>query len=119
MNQYAPDTYITNPVINWGEFYVEIVQSVIDGTWKPDAHLRGLKENMSDIAPFGKNVPQDVQDAVEAKRKELIDGKLEVFAGPIYDQKGELRVPEGESMTVEEILAMDWFVKGIKGTIPK
>ncbi len=119
MNQYAPDTYITNPVINWGEFYVEIVQSVIDGTWKPDSHLRGLKEDMSDIAPFGKNVPQDVQDAVETKRKELIDGKLEVFAGPIYDQKGELRVPEGKSMTVEEILAMDWFVKGIKGTIPK
>ena len=119
MNRYAPDTYITNPVLNWGEFYVEIVQSVIDGTWKPDSHLRGLKEDMADIAPFGKNVPQEVQDAVEAKRKEMIDGLLEVFAGPIYDQNGELRVPEGESMTVEEILAMDWFVKGIKGTIPQ
>ena len=119
MNRFAPDTYITNPVLNWGEFYVEIVQSVIDGTWKPDSHLRGLKEDMADIAPFGKNVPQEVQDAVEAKRKEIMDGKLEVFAGPIYDQNGELRVPEGESMTVEEILAMDWFVKGIKGTIPQ
>ena len=119
MNRFAPDTYITNPVLNWGEFYVEIVQSVIDGTWKPDSHLRGLKEDMADIAPFGKNVPQEVQDAVEAKRKEIMDGTLEVFAGPIYDQNGELRVPEGESMTVEEILAMDWFVKGIKGTIPQ
>ena len=119
MNKYAPDTYITNPVLNWGEFYVQTVQSVIDGTWKPDSHLWGLKEDMADIAPFGKNVPQEVQDAVEAKRQEIIDGKLEVFTGPIYDQKGELRVPEGESMTVEEILAMNWFVKGIKGTIPE
>ena len=119
MNKYAPDTYITNPVLNWGEFYVQTVQSVIDGTWEPDAHLWGLKEDMADIAPFGKNVPKEVQDAVEAKRQEIIDGKLEVFAGPIYDQKGELRVPEGESMTVEEILAMNWFVKGIKGTIPE
>lgn len=119
MNRYAPDTYITNPVLNWGEFYVEIVQSVIDGTWKPDAHLRGLKEDMADIAPFGKNVPQEVQDAVEAKRQEMIDGTLEVFTGPIYDQNGDLKVPEGEIMTVEEILEMNWFVKGIKGTIPE
>lgn len=119
MNRYAPDTYITNPVLNWGPFYVEVVQSVIDGTWKPDAHIRGLKEGMADIAPFGKNVPQDVQDAVEAKRKEIMDGTLEVFTGPIYDQNGELRIPEGESMTIEEILAMNWFVKGIKGTIPQ
>ena len=119
MNRFAPETYVTNPVLNWGPFYVHVVQSVIDGTWKSEAYLQGLKEGMTDLAPFGKNVPQDVQDAVNAKKQEIIDGTLEVFQGPIYDQTGEIKVPEVGKMTDEEILSMNWFVQGVKGTIPE
>lgn len=119
MSEYAPDTYITNPIIHWGPYYVDVVQSWIDGTWGSHSYLGGIKEGMADIAPFGKNVPQEVQDLVGENKQAFIDGSLEVFTGPIYDSTGELRVAEGETMTVEEILAMDWFVKGVNGTIPK
>ncbi len=119
MSEYAPETYITNPVIHWGPYYVEVVQSWIDGTWKSESYLGGIKEGMADIAPFGKNVPKKVQDLVNEKKQEMADGKFEVFKGPIYDNKGKLRVAEGETMSVEDILAMDWLVKGVNGTIPK
>lgn len=119
MSEYAPETYITNPVIHWGSYYVEVVQSWIDGTWKSESYLGGIKEGMADIAPFGKNVPKKVQDLVNEKKQEMADGKFEVFKGPIYDNKGKLRVAEGETMSVEDILAMDWLVKGVNGTIPK
>ncbi len=119
MSEYAPDTYITNPIIHWGPYYVDVVQSWINGTWKTHSYLGGIKEGLADIAPFGKNVPQEVQDLVNEKKQEIIDGNLEVFTGPIYDNNGELRVAEGKTMTVEEILAMDWFVKGVNGIIPQ
>jgi basic membrane protein A and related proteins len=119
MNRFAPETYVTNPVLNWGPFYVEVVQSVIDGTWDNSAHHQGLKEGMVDLAPFGKNVPKEVQTLVEEKKAALIDGSFEVFEGPIYHQNGELKVTEEASMTTEEILSMNWFVKGVKGTIPE
>lgn len=119
MSEYAPDTYITNPIIHWGPYYVDVVQSWIDGTWESHSYLGGIKEGLADIAPFGKNVPQEVQDLVNEKKQEILDGNLEVFTGPIYDNTGELRVAEGEVMTIEEILAMDWFVQGVNGTIPK
>ncbi|WP_175639074.1 BMP family ABC transporter substrate-binding protein [Metabacillus schmidteae] len=119
MNKYAPDTYVTNPTLNWGPYYVDVVQSVIDGTWESGSYYGGLKEKMVDLAPFGKNVPQEVQDAVEAKKQEIIDGSFEVFTGPITDQAGKEKLKEGETLPLEEILSMNWFVKGVKGTIPE
>ena len=119
MSEYAPDTYITNPVIHWGDHYVNVVQSWIDGTWTSASYLGGLAEGMADIAPFGKNVPADVQAKVEEVRKALMSGDTEIFTGPIYDNKGELRVPEGETLTSEDILSMNWLVKGVTGSIPE
>ena len=119
MSEYAPDTYITNPVIHWGDHYVDVVQSWIDGTWTSASYLGGLAEGMADIAPFGKNVPADVQAKVEEVRKALMSGDTEIFTGPIYDNKGELRVPEGETLTSEDILSMNWLVKGVTGSIPE
>lgn len=119
MNKYAPNTYVTNPTLNWGPYYVKVVQSVIDGTWKSGAYHGGLKEGLVDLAPFGKNVPQDVKDLVEEKKQELIDGKFEVFQGPIQNQSGKVMVKEGEKLSEDKILSMDWFVKGVNGTIPK
>ncbi|MHA6484286.1 BMP family ABC transporter substrate-binding protein [Paenibacillus sp. strain BS8-2] len=119
MNRYAPETYVTNPVLNWGPYYVDVVQSVIDGTWETHQYYGGFKENMVDIAPFGKNVPQDIQDLVNAKKTEIHDGTFEVFTGPIIDQSGAEKLAAGETMKQEDILVMNYFVKGVKGTIPQ
>lgn len=119
MSEYAPETYITNPVIHWGDYYVSTIQSWVDGTWKSGAYLGGLSEGMADIAPFGKNVPAEVQAKVEEVRKSILSGDTEIFKGPIYDNKGELRVAEGESLSIEEILSMNWLVKGVTGSIPE
>ena len=43
----------------------------------------------------------------------ILDGSFGVFVGPIYDNEGNLRVEEGQTLTPEEILAIDWFVEGI------
>lgn len=119
MNRYAPDTYVTNPTLNWGPYYVEVVQSVIDGTWESGQYYGGFAEGMVALAPYGKNVPQDVQDAVEAKKKEIIDGNFEIFTGPIVDQSGAEVLAEGTVMPLEGVLGMSFFVKGVKGEIPQ
>lgn len=119
MSQYAPDYYISNPIWIWGPYYIKTVKEIMDGTWKSEQYFGSMKEGVTDIAPFGKNVPQEVKDIVEAKKKEILDGSFDVFNGPIADQSGVEKVPQGQSMSVEELLNMTWFVKGIKGTIPQ
>ncbi|MFC5530157.1 BMP family ABC transporter substrate-binding protein [Cohnella yongneupensis] len=119
MGHFAPDTYLTNPVWNWGPYYVDVVKQVMDGTWKTGSYWGAMSTGITDIAPFGKNVPKDVQDLVEATRKELKADNFEVFKGPIVDADGKVRAEEGKTLTDEEVLAMNWFVKGVKGTIPQ
>jgi basic membrane protein A len=119
MGRFAPETYISNPKWSWGPYYVQTVKSVMDGTWKSSAYFGSMKEGITDIAPLGKNVPADVKALVEKKKQEILNGTFDVFQGPIMDQDGKTRFEQGKKMTDEEILGTTWFVKGIKGVIPK
>lgn len=55
---------------------------------------------------------------VDAKKQEILGGKFEVFAGPIKDQKGAVKVAEGQKIADEDLLKFDWFVEGVEGSIP-
>jgi len=49
------------------------------------------------------------------KMKQISNGTFDVFYGPIYDNKGVLRIPEGESMSDEAMLnEFDWYVEGVE-----
>ncbi len=119
MSKYAPDNYLTNPVWNWGPYYVKAVQSVMDGTWKSEQYSGDMTDGMIDIAPFGNKVPDDVKKLVEDAKAKIISGDLDVFTGPISDNAGNVKVQEGQKLTLEEVLAMNWLVKGVEGTIPQ
>lgn len=119
MGRFAPETYISNPKWNWGPYYVKTVKSVMDGTWKSEAYFGSMKEGITEMAPLGKNVPADVKELIEKKKQEILAGTFDVFQGPIVDQDGKVRFEQGKKMTDEEILGTTWFVKGIKGVIPK
>ena len=53
---------------------------------------------------------------IAAKKASIVSGKFYEFQGPLYDQKGKLRVPKGKRMTLPEILSVNWLVKGIEGS---
>lgn len=119
MSKYAPDNYLTNPVWNWGPYYVKAVQSVMDGTWKSGQYSGDMADGMVELAPFGNKVPDDVKQLVEAAKAKIISGELDVFTGPISDNKGNVVVQEGQKLTLEEVLSMEWLAKGVIGTISK
>ncbi|WP_194843423.1 BMP family ABC transporter substrate-binding protein [Paenibacillus sp. B01] len=118
MSRFAPDTYMTNPVWNWGPYYTMVVKSVMEGTWKSQQYMGSMQDGMVGLAPLGAKVPDDVKALVEEQHKKAMEGKLDVFQGPISDQSGAAKVEAGKSLTMEEILNMNWFVKGVEGTIP-
>jgi len=119
MTRYAPKAYLTNPVWNWGPYYAKTVKAVEDGTWKPEAYLGSMADGMVDIAPLGPSVPDDVKKLVADAKAKILAGQLDVFAGPIADQSGKEIVPQGKSLPISDILQLNWFVKGVEGTIPK
>jgi len=113
--QFAPEYWITGTGFTFGGVMTWMAQSVIDGTWEPKFIRCSIGEGCMALAPFGPNVPQEVQDKVNQLLADLNAGKLVVFAGPIVDQDGTVRIAEGETLSDEEMGNVDWFVKGVIG----
>lgn len=119
MRQYAPRAFLTAPMWNWGPYYVKVVKSVLDGTWKSEQYWGGLEDGIVDLAPLTDLVPPQAKAKVEQAKKAIIAGQLDPFQGPIKNQAGQVRVPAGRKMTDPELLSFDWFVEGVEGTIPR
>jgi basic membrane protein A len=113
---FAPKGYITGVVWNWGPLYVDVAEQVISGKWKAKPIAGGFKEGYVKLAPFGPKVNGDAQHKTREVIENIVSGKLAVFTGPIYDNSGTLRVPQGKSLGLNEILSMDWEAKGIQSS---
>ena len=120
MSAFAPKAYLTSPVWNWGVYYIQAVQSVIDGTYESGAYWGSMADGVVGLAPMTDLVPADVKALVEAKVKEFSApdfNDMKIFAGPLKDNTGKEMVAAGNNMTADEILNMMWFVEGVDGVI--
>jgi len=149
INSCAPasEKCLGTPYWNWGPIYLKIVHEIQAGTWKPgndyldaDSGIVGFYGFMEGQTPQP-GVPEDVIPLVQAKLADMLAGKFtrfDVFAGPLTDNTGKLIVPEGQSLTQEDLegidqgtidafnltdrtactVCMNWLVDGIQGTIP-
>lgn len=143
----APDKCLGTPYWNWGPVYLNIVKEIQAGTWKPgnvyldaDSGIVGLYGFMEGQTPQP-GVPADVIPLVKAKLADMLAGKFtrfDIFKGPIKDNTGKIIVPDGVSLTQEDLegidagtikafnltdrtactICMNWLVEGIQGTIP-
>ncbi len=115
MSKFAPDAHLVAAVWNWEILYKQIVRQVQNGTWKSERFWWGLKKGLVDISPFGKAVSAKTQKKVLAVKKEIIQNRKRIFAGPVVDFDGKIRIPANHKITDSELLSMDWFVQGVRG----
>jgi basic membrane protein A len=71
------------------------------------------------LTPLNKSVPPDVARLFEEKKRDIIEGKLIPFAGPIKDNTGAAKLGVGAALTHEQLMAINWYVEGVDGSIPK
>ncbi|MGI9862276.1 BMP family ABC transporter substrate-binding protein [Moorella naiadis] len=119
MSSFAPKAVLTTPIFHWGKYYTQVVKEVKEGKQWDHNYWGSMKDGVVDLAPYGPMVPDDVKQLVEAKKKEILDGKWDVFTGPIKDQSGKVRIAEGQKMSDADMLQFNWFVEGVQGEIPK
>jgi len=120
MSKFAPNSILVGDVANWGPYFVQVVKEVMNKTWKPTQYFGGIKDGgIIDITPFSAKVDKDFQATVTAKRQDIIDGKFDPFSGPVYDQSGTIKIKDGDKAPDDMLLSINWFVKGVQGTIPK
>jgi basic membrane protein A len=118
MQRFAEEAWLTATVWDWAPYYIDRVRQVMDGSWEPESYYGSMADGMVDLAPFGDRVPSDIRSEIETRQAEITAGDFAPFTGPINDQDGEERLADGEEMTLDELLSMDFFVEGVIGDIP-
>jgi simple sugar transport system substrate-binding protein/basic membrane protein A len=119
----APEGWLTGAVWEWGPLYTDIVQTVLDGDFvgsQYNANFRvGYKTGTNPfvLAPYGPDVSDDTKAKIEEAQAWLATDEGSPFAGPVLDQDGKEKVPEGTVPTYAENDAMDYFVQGVIGKL--
>jgi basic membrane protein A len=114
--KFAPKQWLTAAIYNWGPYYTRRTKAAMDGTWKTGFYYGTIKDGMIGLAPYGPKVTAATKAKIAAKRAALVNGSFYEFTGPLWDNKGKLRVKKGQKLTVKDLYAMDWLVKGVVGS---
>jgi basic membrane lipoprotein Med (substrate-binding protein (PBP1-ABC) superfamily) len=118
---------ITMTVYNWGILYERIINIIMKGQWKsldanseskPINYWWGLSAGVVDII-ISEKVPLETRRLVNIMRGMIIEDKLSPFSGRITNQEGTIVSDEGEELSIDEIITMDYLVENVIGDIPK
>ena len=108
------DVWVSAPCASWSSYACRRVGEFLEGRWASEEHYGSIADGFCDIAPLGHRVESDTRRRVMEARSRLVDGSIEVFAGPVRDVEGRVRVREGEVPSVSDLLTMDWLVEGVR-----
>ncbi|MEW6694436.1 MAG: BMP family ABC transporter substrate-binding protein [Pseudomonadota bacterium] len=118
MSSFGPKAHLASAVVNWGPYYVQAVQEVLDGTWQTKRTVWGVKEGLNDLIKIADVVPEAAKKKVEEVKAGLKSGEFEVFTGPIVDNTGKEVLAKGVKADQDWKDKVNFFVKGVEGKIP-
>ncbi len=136
-SELAPEGWITGSDWAWTPLYVDIVETMIAGEFVASPYNGDYRIGYQDAdAPFvafepsefGAVVDDDTKAAVADALASLTAdedgdgvGDFNIFAGPISDRDGEVRIPDGTAPTYTELDELmgfaSWFVAGVEGSL--
>ena len=119
MSKYGPKAHLTATTHLWGNYYSGIVKAALAGTWKPESIWGGYQQGMIELAPLNPAIPAELRDRIASMEKQLADGTLHPFTGPVVDQDGKTRVAAGDTMSDGDMSKMNYFVQGVVSKLPK
>ena len=110
-----PDTYLTAAVWDWENFYIPRITECLQGDFEGRNYWEGVNTGIVSLAPLGPSAKDEILEAVDTEKERLRSGTFDVFYGPVYDNEGNLRIAEGESMSDDAMLnSFDWYVEGVE-----
>ena len=120
MRKLAPDAQIVAITHQWGNYYTQRAQAVLNGSWKSGTVWGGVREGMIRVDGFGTKVPKAVQNEILARQADIAAGRLHPFHAtqPVLDNQGNAVIAKGQTLTDAQILKMNWLAQGVQGRLP-
>jgi len=144
MQRFAPDSCVSGQLVHWEKLYEDIITRVYLGVhdstnlanvdYLYNLRLGGVELGGEFDVPINEEFIPDLQavtvddpilgqitvyDLVMTRLAQMIEPSVifDPFTGPIKDQTGTMRIPEGRRGTYTELWTIDWFVEGVIGTV--
>ncbi|PWK67026.1 BMP family ABC transporter substrate-binding protein [Aminobacter sp. AP02] len=118
MIKFGPTTQLTSIVDDWGPYYIERIQEVIDGTWKQSDVWGGMKEGHVVMAPYA-NMSDETKKLAEETEAKIKSGAFNPFTGPVTKQDGTEWLKAGEVAQDSVLLGLNFYVKGVDDKLPQ
>lgn len=118
MIKFGPTTQLTSIVDDWGPYYIERIQEVIDGTWKQSDVWGGMKEGHVVMAPYA-NMSDEAKKLAEETEAKIKSGAFNPFTGPVTKQDGTEWLKAGEVAQDGVLLGLNFYVKGVDDKLPQ
>ena len=118
----APEVCLGTPWFNWGPAYLEIAESVTNGSFQATFQWNGpdwADMNNVDTTAIGyvkgPGLSSDDEAILDVFMAGLADGSIDLWQGPLTFQDGTEWIAEGETATPQQIWYTKQLLAGIDG----
>jgi simple sugar transport system substrate-binding protein len=118
MSAFAPKAHLGSAIVDWANYYKKAVKEAMDGSWKTERTVWGVKEGQNDLVKIADAVPEDTKKRVKDIKDGMKAGTFEVFTGPVVDNTGKERLAKDAKADQDWKDKVDFYVKGVEGKIP-
>jgi basic membrane protein A and related proteins len=118
MSSFAPKAHLASATVDWGGYYKKSVKDVMDGSWKSERTVWGVKEGQNDLMKIADVVPADTKAKIDEIKAGMKAGTFEVFTGPIVSNAGKEVLAKDTAADQAWKDKVDFYVKGVEGKIP-
>ena len=110
-----PKTYLTSCEWIWDVYYRKQILNILQDKFHGSNDLIPIEEGIARLSEMTEHVSPGTEKILEKSRKRLESRTFDVFYGPVFDNKGNLRIGVGESMSDKEMLnSFNWYVEGVQ-----
>jgi simple sugar transport system substrate-binding protein len=118
MSAFAPKAHLASAIVDWSNYYKKAVKDAMDGTWKTERTVWGVKEGQNDLVKISDSVPEGARKKVDEIKAAMKAGTFEVFTGPVVDNAGKERLAKDAKADQDWKDKVDFYVRGVEGKIP-
>jgi basic membrane lipoprotein Med (substrate-binding protein (PBP1-ABC) superfamily) len=115
---------VATSIWHWGKFYERIVRDILNGGWKKKEaknkslnYWWGLSSGMIDVI-CSQSLPSGTRWMIDLLKKEISEFGHNPFSCNLFSQDGTQRNQEGQHLSAQEIITMDWLMDNVIGEIP-
>lgn len=119
MSKFGSKAHLAAAAIHWDKIYDKTLRDVLANKWTNKPIYYGIREGAVDVENLNASIPAETKKIFQERRAALKSGKLNPFAGPLYNQAGQQFVKAGQVYSDDALNKINFYVQGVTGSLPK